>query len=175
MPPRTALVIVDVQVNQFEGPFAVHEGDVLLRRVANLVARARAAGAPVVFVRNCGTAPDPDVPGTPGWELHPSLVPAPGEPVLDKTTFDTFASTSLEAELKARDVHAVAIAGLQSNYCIRATTNGALDRGFAVTLIANAHSTVAEGDMPAPAVSAAINEELAGRVRLALAEDFGFH
>ena len=27
MPPRTALVIVDVQVNQFEGPFAVHEGD----------------------------------------------------------------------------------------------------------------------------------------------------
>ncbi len=174
MTSHTALLVIDVQVNQFQAPWAVEGGDLLLRRIHHLIDRARTVGAPVVYVRHCGSEIDPDRPGTPGWELHPSLVPGPGEPVLDKTTGDTFASTPLDGELRVFGVKDVVIAGLQSNFCVRETALGALARGWPVTLIEDAHSTIPDATRTAPEITAAVNAELADRVRLVKAEDFAF-
>jgi nicotinamidase-related amidase len=69
------LLIVDAQVNQFEPPMAVHDGPVILDRLKRLVARARAANVPIAFIQNDGGEADPDLPGTPGWALHPELLP----------------------------------------------------------------------------------------------------
>jgi len=46
------LLVVDAQVNQFEPPMAVHDGPAILRRLKELVSRARAAGVPVAFVQD---------------------------------------------------------------------------------------------------------------------------
>ena len=128
------------------------------------------------MVRNCGgeADPDPDIMGTPGWELHPAIVPAAGEVILDKTTCDTFASTSLGEDLARLGVRRLVIAGLQSDYCIRETTLGALERGYAVTLVSDAHSTVDGGGKTAAEKSAAVNEELGGRARLVTADEVRF-
>ena len=174
MTTPTALLVIDVQVNMFEAAHPVAAADPLLQRVRMLVTRARTAGAPVVFVRNCGGPEDPDQHGSPGWELHPSLSPAPGERVLDKTTCDTFASTPLGEELDALGVRRVVIAGLQSEYCIRETTLGALARGLDVTLVADAHSTYDGRQRKAPDISATVNAEFAGRVVLTPADGVGF-
>jgi len=174
MASHTALLVIDVQVNQFQAPWAVHEGETVLRRINDLIQRARTAGAPVVYVRNCGTEIDPDREGTPGWELHPSLVPGPGEPVLDKTSCDTFETTPLDGELRVFGVRQLAITGLQSNLCVRETALGALARGWPVTLIEDAHSTIPDATRTAPEIQAEVNAELAGRVRLVKAEDFAF-
>jgi nicotinamidase-related amidase len=174
MNPNTALLVIDVQVNMFDPSHAVASADGLLAHVRSLVSRARTAGAPVVFVRNCGGPQDPDVKGTPGWELHPALQPAGGELVLDKTTCDTFASTPLGEELDARGVRRVVIAGLQSDYCIRETTLGALARGLEVTLVADAHSTYDNRQRSAAQITAAVNTEFAGRAVLTPAEGVGF-
>ena len=52
------------------------------------------------------------------------------------------------------------IAGLQSEYCVRATTLTALARGHRVTLASGAHGTYPEQRSPAE-ISAAVERELA--------------
>lgn len=169
-----AFLLIDVQVNQFDPAYPVADGERLLERVGNLLGRARAAEVPVILVRNCGGEQDPDVKGTPGWELHPAIIPAEGETIFDKTTCDTFASTTIGDELARLGVRRLVIAGLQSDYCIRETTLGALERGYAVTLVSDAHSTVDGGGKTASEKSAAVNAELGGRARLVRADEVRF-
>jgi nicotinamidase-related amidase len=173
-PAPSALLLVDVQVNMFDPASPVAGAPALLDRLRGLLARARAAGAPVFFVRNTGGAGDPDVPGTPGWELHPALAPAAGEAVLDKTTCDTFASTDLGSRLAAIGVARLVIAGLQSEWCIRETSLGALANGCTVTLVADGHSTYDGRTRTAAEATAAVNAELASRVTLLRADAIAF-
>jgi nicotinamidase-related amidase len=154
------LLIVDAQVNQFEPPMAVHDGPVILDRLKRLVARARAANVPIAFIQNDGGEADPDFPGTPGWALHPDLLPVGSEKVHRKTTTDSFHETGLLEDLRAAGVTDLVIAGMQSNYCIDATTRRAVKEGFSVTLVSDAHSTFSFTEEPAAAISARINQEL---------------
>lgn len=92
-----------------------------------LLERAREDDALVVHVQNEGTAGDPDEPGTPGWELV--FAPNAEELVVGKDEPDTFASNPILAEdLKGRHVSRLVIAGMQSNYCVAATSRAGLDR-----------------------------------------------
>lgn len=167
---RTALLIVDAQVNQFDPAHPVADAAELLSRLESLVARARAADLPVLFVRNCGGDGEPDVLGTPGWEIHPALRPMEGEGIVDKTQCDAFEGTPLAEQLRARDVGTLVVAGVQSDFCIRATALGALARGYEVTLVSDAHKAFALGGSPAEQ-SAAVNDELRGRVKLVKADE----
>ena len=130
MSRRTALLLVDVQENMFDPAHPVADAAHLLQRFLELLDRAHSARMLTVFVRNCGGPNDPDQQGTPGWELHIALQPGEGDLVFDKTTPDAFESTPLADELKSRGIARVVIAGLQSEFCIRATSLGALQRGL---------------------------------------------
>jgi nicotinamidase-related amidase len=155
------LLIVDAQMNQFEPPMAVHDGAAVLNRLKRLVVKARAANVPVAFIQNDGGEADPDLPGTPGWALHPDLLPVGSEKVYRKTTPDSFNDSGLLEDLRAACVTDLVIAGMQSNYCIDATTRRAAQEGFNVTLVSDAHSTFSFTEEPAAAISARINQELA--------------
>jgi nicotinamidase-related amidase len=67
----------------------VPDADRVGAAIAGLLARARAAGVPVVHVRNTGGAGDPDEPGTDGWQLVHA--PDAGESIVDKPKCDAFA------------------------------------------------------------------------------------
>ncbi len=165
---KTALLMIDTQANMFDPAHPVVDSVALLERLRGLLERARSAGVPVFFVRNNGGEDDPDVHGTPGWELHPALAVAPGDPVLDKTTCNTFESTDLAGLLEARGITHLVIAGLQSDWCIRETTLGAAALGYTVTLVSDGHSTYDGKTQNAAETTAAVNEELsacAGRMR----------
>jgi nicotinamidase-related amidase len=138
---NTALLMIDVQRNMFELEPAVADGLDLLVSLAGLITRARAARAPVIFVRNCGGAGDPDEPGTTGWELSPALPRQAGDPIVDKKKPDAFEGTNLQTLLKARGVRQLVIAGLQSEFCVQATCRGAHARGYSVMLASDAHGT----------------------------------
>jgi nicotinamidase-related amidase len=168
------LLVVDAQVNQFEPPMAVHESLLILGRLKNLVERARAAGAPVAFIQNDGGEVDPDFPGTPGWALHPGLLPVGSEKVYRKTTTDSFHETGLLGDLRAAGVTDLVIAGMQSNYCIDATTRRAVQEGFNVTLVSDAHSTFSFTDEPASAIIEAQNAALGALVPLAKSMEVSF-
>lgn len=132
---QMALVVVDVQVG------VVAEAWQAPRVVANLalaVARAREQGVPVVWVQHH----DHNLPqGSAAWQWVPELAPAPGEPLIHKQFNSSFEQTTLEAELAARGVAHIVLAGAQTNWCIRATAYGALERGYDLTLLSDAHTT----------------------------------
>jgi nicotinamidase-related amidase len=71
----------------------------------------------------------------------PELVPAEGEPIIHKKFNSSFEKTSLEDELAKLGATHIALAGAQTNWCIRATAYGAIDRGYDLTLIKDAHTT----------------------------------
>jgi nicotinamidase-related amidase len=71
----------------------------------------------------------------------PELVPAEGERVIDKQFNSSFEQTGLEEELARLGATHVALAGAATNWCIRATAYGALDLGYDLTLVEDAHTT----------------------------------
>lgn len=132
---KTALVVVDVQVGVMAeawqaGPVAA--------RVARAVDRARDAGVPVVWVQHTS---DQLPTGSPPWQWVPELVPRDGEPRIHKRFNSSFEDTELDALLARLGVSHIVLAGAATNWCIRATAYGALDRGYDLTHVSDAHTT----------------------------------
>jgi nicotinamidase-related amidase len=71
----------------------------------------------------------------------PELLPAEGEPCIHKQFNSSFEQTSLQSELAALGVTHIVLAGAATNWCIRATAYGALERGYDLTLLTDAHTT----------------------------------
>ena len=154
----SALLLIDVQRNMLEPPSPVPDATAVAAAITDLLDRARRAGATVVHVRNNGDAGvgDPDAPGSPGWELVHQ--PFPEEIVADKFSSDSFEGTGIAERLPAGAV--VVVAGMQSEYCVRATSVSALARGYRVVLASGAHATYPD-DGSAAEISARIERELA--------------
>jgi nicotinamidase-related amidase len=132
---RTALVVVDMQIGVVANSW---EADEKVGNAALAVQRARAAGVPVIWVQH---SDDELVRGTPEWQWRPELVPAEGEPIVHKHYNSAFEETELSDLLDGLRTTHVTLAGAASNWCIRATAYGALDRGYDLTLLKDAHTT----------------------------------
>lgn len=137
----TALLVIDVQVCNFEESAPVYAGDALLSKISGLIARARASGTAVVYVQHCGPEGAIDEPGTPGWEIHPIVAPIEGDLVIQKRHPDAFQDTDLLRELESNDVRRLIITGMQTEYCVDTTCRRAYSLGYDVTLVQDAHST----------------------------------
>ncbi|MGZ6009807.1 MAG: isochorismatase family protein, partial [Rhizomicrobium sp.] len=71
-----ALVVIDVQKAMFAFPdFPPYDGEAVVQRIADLIARARDAGTPVYFVQHDGGPEDLLHPGKPGFPFHEKLTP----------------------------------------------------------------------------------------------------
>lgn len=129
------LVVVDVQVGVLRDAW---DAERVIGNVARTVERARASGTPVLWVQH---ADDELAHGSAEWQWVPELVPAKGEPLIHKHFNSSFEQTTLEAELAALGATHITLAGAASNWCIRATAYGALERGYDLTLVKDAHTT----------------------------------
>jgi nicotinamidase/pyrazinamidase len=160
--PRTALVVVDVQ-NDFadpQGSLYVQGGGEVIDVVNDAVRSAGAAGATVAYTQDWHPADTPHfakdggvwpvhcVAGTWGAQLHPALV-VEGEHVrkgtggedgysgftmADPVTRAT-TSTGLVELLRQRGVEKVVVAGLATDYCVKATALDAVELGFPTTVL----------------------------------------
>lgn len=166
---RSALLVVDVQ-NDFADPrgsLSVRGGEEIIPRVNEEVARAREAGATLVytqdwhpavtphFARDGGIWPVHCVGGTWGAELHPQLR-VEGEHLRKGTAgedgYSGFTvrdpltgvqdSTGLEPMLRERDIERVVVCGLATDYCVRATALDARRLGFATVVLTDATAAV---------------------------------
>lgn len=140
---RTALLVVDVQRDFYEATPPVFAAEEVIGRVADAVRRARAAALPVVYVQHTESvgSGDPLEEGSRGWELHPRVAPAVGEPVVRKSTPDSFHGTDLQSILDGLGVEALVVVGHQTEFCIDTTCRRARSLGYQVTLLQDAHST----------------------------------
>ena len=129
------LVVVDVQVGAVSEAWDARR---IIQNVVRTVERARAQGVPVIWVQH---SDEELVYGSPVWQWVPELVPAKGEPLIHKHFNSAFEQTSLEDQLAAFGATHIVLAGAATNWCIRATAYGALDRGYDLTLVKDAHTT----------------------------------
>lgn len=130
---RTVLLVIDMQAGVLPGCFD-EEG--VLSRTDALVRRARREGVPVVWVHH-----DPVGVGTADWELAAPLERVEGEPLVRKSYRDAFAETDLRAVLDDLGATRLVVAGAQSDFCVRTTTQRAAAEGYDVTLVRDAHTT----------------------------------
>ena len=166
MSHNTALLVIDAQVNMFSEGGSVYEGEKLLDTIGRLIARARTAHLPIIYVQNNGGEGDPDMPGTPGWQIHPAVTPEQGDIVIQKHAPDSFYETSLQSELEARQIHRLIIVGMQTEMCIDATCRRAHELGYDVTLVQDAHSTFDSTGLAASQIIAQHNDALRAVVKV---------
>lgn len=151
-----ALLIIDFQ-NDFtppDGALAVPEGDRIADRLNELAASDRFDLVVATrdwhppdhrsFERHGGPWPEHCVQGTEGAELHPALDRERVDVVLDKGQhaqtegYSAFERPDLDRILRERDVDSLAIAGLATDVCVRATALDAIERGYDVEVVADA-------------------------------------
>ena len=133
--PNSALLVIDVQNGVVAGAY---ERDAVVANIASLVARARQADVPVVWVQHNS---DEFVTGSESWQYVPELSIADDEPVVQKHYGDSFEDTTLESVLAERGIGSLIVAGAQTDACIRSTLHGALVRGYDAQLVGDAHTT----------------------------------
>ncbi len=140
----TALIVVDLQKGILGSSFTHPIGEVI-ERVRALADAFRRHGLPVVLVNVAGGAPGrterpPRIDTFPeGWtDLVPELHRGPSDIVVTKRTWGAFASTDLEARLKALAVTQVVVTGVATGTGVEATARQAYEQGFNVTLAIDA-------------------------------------
>lgn len=141
---RPALLVVDM-VNDFvTGVFGHERAQAMVPRLADLLARARATGMPVVYCSDSHLAgidveltvhPDHAIRGTWGAEIAPELLPATTDYSLTKRRYSAFFGTELEALLRELRVDTVLLTGVATNGCVRHTAADAFFHGFAVVVV----------------------------------------
>lgn len=162
-PQRTALIVVDVQVD-----FASPEGligrygtdmspaEKAIDRIEDLIAAARKAGVAVGFMRVM-TRPETDSNalktwmarrGTPGsegicrigsgGEDYYRVSPEAGDIEVSKLAYSSFHGTDFELQLRARGIDTLVMTGLTTDCCVDSTTRDAFHRDFHTFVVSDA-------------------------------------
>lgn len=142
-----AVIIIDAQNEYVTGKLALPGVNEALARIADLIAAARKAGAPVIHVAQRGRPgglfdPEQDV-----FKFAAQAAPQAGEAVVEKPLPNAFARTDLDEKLKATGRKSLVIAGFMTHMCVSATARSAVDHGYTVTVAADAAAT---RDLPDP-------------------------
>jgi biuret amidohydrolase len=162
-PERTALVVIDVQVDFVSPEGAMGRAGVdlsafgpAMMRIDSLIAAARSNGATLVFARVV-TRPQTDsdalkllmsrkgLPpesvaicraGTAGADYY-RVRPLSGDIQVEKPLFSSFAGTQLQEELQKRGVDTLVVVGFTTECCVDCTVRDAFHRNFNVFVVAD--------------------------------------
>lgn len=137
---NTALLVIDVQVGIIDH-VPSNNKDRFLANINNLIAKARAASVPVIYVRHDGGKGDPLEAHTPGWAIHQSVAPAEGEPIVDKRSCSSFYDTPLQMMLMETGISHLIVTGCMTEFCVDTACRHATTLGFDVTLVSDGHAT----------------------------------
>ncbi|MYM21093.1 isochorismatase family protein [Duganella sp. FT135W] len=136
---HTALIVIDFQNAVFIEPPA-HQAQQVLTRIAALIASARAAGTPVIYVQHEEAGCEWES-GTDSWQFPASIAPQPGDFVSTKSQCDAFFGTGLQAHLRGQGIQHLVVCGYATEFCIDTNVRHAASSGLSVTVAADAHTT----------------------------------
>jgi nicotinamidase-related amidase len=163
-------VVIDAQREYVDGFLPLTGVGEALARLADVLALARAAGAPVIHVQHRGAAGGAFDPAGPGFAFADEAKPVTGERVVEKLQPNSFADTELAQAVGETGSRQVVLLGFMTHMCVSTTARAALDHGLHVTVVADACAT---RDLPDPLGGAPIAAAEIHRVALAeLADRF---
>lgn len=145
----TALIVIDLQKGIADHPL-IHPISEVVARTRELIGVFRAESLPVVLVNVAGRPPGRTEQGprstqtfAEGWtELLPELELQPSDIIVTKRSWGAFATTDLEAQLKAKGVTQAVVTGVATSGGVEATARQAYEQGFHVTLALDARTDV---------------------------------
>ncbi|MEM7114192.1 MAG: isochorismatase family protein [Chloroflexota bacterium] len=129
------LLIVDVQNGVMRETW---EPKRIIENIGIAVAKAREQNIPIIWVQH---SDDEVIHGSNDWQWVSEIQPAPSEWRVDKQYNSSFEQTALDETLNDLGATHIYLAGAATNWCVRATAYGALERGYDLTLISDGHTT----------------------------------
>src|SRR5574341_1449273 len=158
-PKTTALIVVDMQ-NDFvkpSGALVVAQAKETIPAIQRLLALARRGRAAVFYTQDTHDPGDMEFPiwgqhvlrGSWGWQIIDELVPQAGERVIQKLRYDGFFGTSLDHELRLKNIKTIIVCGTVANICVLHTAGSAALRGYKVVLPIDAISAITPFDLQA--------------------------
>lgn len=149
----TAVLIMDYQ-NDMVQRVPEQERRILLDSATSVIAGARKAGMPVIYIvvkfRNGYPEVSPRnklfsmvkqggrlLDGTPATEIHASVAPLPGDVVLTKVRVGAFSTTPLETVLRARGITSLVLLGIATSGVVLSTVRWAADMDYGLTVVAD--------------------------------------
>jgi nicotinamidase-related amidase len=139
-----ALLIVDMQNDYFPGGKMELIGiEKAAENVSRLLAMFRGTGQQIFHIQHLSTKPGAIffLPDTTGVEIHPSVAPQNGEPVIRKHFPNSFRDTALLEEMRIRDINELVVCGAMSHMCIDTTVRAGFDLGVSWIVIADGCAT----------------------------------
>jgi nicotinamidase-related amidase len=134
----TALLVIDVQNAYVDTlDLTTIDGVPLVPQLVTVLAAARAAGLPIVYIQH--RDPRYSV-GDPLLDTASPIAPLPGEPIVWKTHGDAFWDTELADVLSTLGASRILVTGLATTGCVDATAQGAVRLGYDTWVIADAQS-----------------------------------
>ena len=161
-PPPLAeavLVLIDCQNEYVTGALPLEGVETALENLAGLLARARAAGTPIVHVQHKGRPGGAFDLAQARGAIHELVAPLAGEVVIQKGLPNSFAGTGLHDALQEFDRNNLILTGFQTHMCVSATARSALDHGYRSTIVADCCGTRALPDRKGGMLSAAALHE----------------
>ena len=155
IPSRSALLILDMQRYFLEADSHAYipSAKTIFPRLNALHAAYATLGLPIVWTRHLNTSADAGSMSrrwrdliereNPLSEIYPDLDTSSGI-IIEKTQYDAFYETNLEAYLRKHDVEQVLISGVMTHLCCETTARSAFMRGFDVFFLVDATATYNE-------------------------------
>lgn len=138
----TALLVIDFQNEYFSGALPIPGGMDALRNAQRLVRFADGHSMPVFHIQHVAPGDSPLFAARgQSVRIHAELQPADAHTVLQKTTVSAFASTDLDARLKAAGIGTVLVCGLMTHACVAGAARDAVPLGYTVIVASDASAT----------------------------------
>lgn len=148
---RTALLVMDVQrgiVERYGNP------QDFLGRLARVIATARTAGIPVIYVTVRFREGYPEVSprnrsfsalatagnfveGTSATEIHSAVEPEAGDVVVTKRRVGAFSGSDLEVVLRSQDIETLVLTGIATSGVVLSTVRAAADMDYRIVVLSD--------------------------------------
>lgn len=148
--PRLAdctVLLIDWQEEYRSGDLILQDVEAAIGRAAEVLTRARAAGARVVHVAHAGVPGEMFDRTAPHGAFVAELAPLPGEVVVEKTAPSAFTRTNLAEALDIGGRRPLVVMGAMTHMCVSSTLRVAAELGHVSCVVADACAT---RDLPLP-------------------------
>lgn len=135
-----ALCIIDVQNAMVKGENPVYRSNEVLQNIKELIDRARKQLVPIIYVQHNEEGSEFQK-GLDSWEIVDMIKPHKDDPIVHKTYSDSFKDTNFKRILDQLNINELIIVGMQTDYCVNATSLKAKELNYNVTIVSDAHST----------------------------------
>ena len=137
---KPAVIVVDMLVDSFvTGKGPDREEARIITPLRDFLKKCRSRSIPVIFACDSflerdfifkGRMKPHSLQGTEGERVLPELEPEPGDVILPKRRFSAFFKTDLDQTLRTLGIDTVAVAGINTHFCVLATAFDAVCHDF---------------------------------------------